>query len=57
MSSDRTERLVVVISEEEFRALEDYRFRNRMPSRAEALRALLRGLQPDPDCDEDATRH
>jgi PHD/YefM family antitoxin component YafN of YafNO toxin-antitoxin module len=57
MSSDRTERLVVVISEEEFRALEDYRFRNRMPSRAEALRALPRGLQPDPDCDEDATRH
>ncbi|MFC6488959.1 hypothetical protein [Nitratireductor sp. GCM10026969] len=38
----RPERLQIMLSEEELRALEDFRFENRMPSRAAAVRELLR---------------
>jgi hypothetical protein len=38
----RGERLQIMIDQEELRALEDFRFNNRMPSRAAAIRELLR---------------
>jgi hypothetical protein len=38
----RPERLQVMLSEEELSALDDWRFRRRMPSRAAAIRELLR---------------
>jgi hypothetical protein len=41
----RGERLQVMLTEEELVALDDFRFKNRMPSRAAAVRELLkRGL-------------
>jgi hypothetical protein len=41
----RPERLQIMLSEEELAALDDWRFRRRMPSRAAAIRELLkRGL-------------
>lgn len=44
-SSKRTERLQVMISEDELKALDDWRFKAHMPSRAAAVRELLkRGL-------------
>lgn len=43
--SKRLERLQVMVSEEELRALDTWRFESRMPSRAAAVRELLqRGL-------------
>ena len=43
--SKRLERLQVMVSDEELRALDDWRFKSRMPSRAAAVRELLqRGL-------------
>lgn len=47
MSSDLTrgERLQIMLTEEELTALDDWRFQRRMPSRASAVRELLkRGL-------------
>lgn len=50
----REERLQIMLSPEELTALDDFRFKNRMPSRAAAVRELLkrdsrrRGLQPRP---------
>jgi len=47
MSNDLTrgERLQIMLTEEELQALDDFRFRARMPSRASAVRELLkRGL-------------
>ena len=42
----RIERLQVMLSVDELRALDDFRFKQRMPSRASAIRELLRrGLQ------------
>jgi len=38
----RGERLQIMLSEEELRALDDWRFSKRMPSRAAAVRELLR---------------
>jgi metal-responsive CopG/Arc/MetJ family transcriptional regulator len=38
----RGERLQIMLSEEELRALDDWRFAKRMPSRASAVRELLR---------------
>ena len=38
----RGERLQVMLSPEELVALDDFRFKNRMPSRAAAIRELLR---------------
>jgi hypothetical protein len=42
----RGERLQIMLDEAELRALDDFRYQNRMPSRAAAIRELLRrGLQ------------
>ena len=44
----RVERLQIMLSEEELVALDDWRFARRMPSRAAAVRELLkRGLSAD----------
>ena len=44
----RGERLQIMLSHEELRALDDWRFEKRMPSRASAIRELLRrGLTAD----------
>jgi len=44
-ASKRLERLQVMISEEELGALDEWRFKSHMPSRAAAIRELLkRGL-------------
>jgi hypothetical protein len=40
-SGDRTVRLQVVLSEDELQAIDEYRFRFRLPNRAAAVRALL----------------
>jgi hypothetical protein len=50
MSSEleRPERLQIMMSQTEIRALDDWRFSKRMPSRAAAVRELLRrGLAAD----------
>lgn len=39
---ERAERLQIMLSAEELRAVEDWRFDKRMPSRAAAVRELLR---------------
>ncbi|HEY8572004.1 hypothetical protein [Phenylobacterium sp.] len=39
---NRDERLQIMLSDEELRALDDWRFTARMPSRAAAVRELLR---------------
>ena len=39
---NRGERLQIMLSHEELRALDDWRFEKRMPSRASAIRELLR---------------
>ena len=39
---ERPERLQIMLNRNELRALEDWRFENRMPSRAAAVRELLR---------------
>ncbi|HEV7261332.1 MAG TPA: hypothetical protein VGN82_26370 [Bosea sp. (in: a-proteobacteria)] len=39
---ERAERLQIMLSPSELRALEDFRFDKRMPSRAAAVRELLR---------------
>ena len=39
---DRDERLQIMLSDEELAALDDWRFAMRMPSRAAAIRELLR---------------
>lgn len=44
----RPERLQIMLTAEEIRALDDWRFTRRMPSRAAAIRELLkRGLAVD----------
>jgi hypothetical protein len=45
---ERGERLQIMLSLREVAALDDFRFRNRMPSRAAAIREILRrGLGVD----------
>jgi hypothetical protein len=47
-NSARGERLQVMLTDHELRALDDFRFKRRMPSRAAAIRELLRrGLAAD----------
>ncbi len=42
---DREQRLQIMLDEDEFSAIDDFRFRFRLPSRAAAIRELLkRGL-------------
>ena len=44
-SRQRAERLQIMLNPDELRAIDDFRFSRRMPSRASALRELLkRGL-------------
>jgi hypothetical protein len=42
MSDNRDERLQIMLTEDELAALDDWRFGRRMPSRAAAVRELLR---------------
>lgn len=42
MSSSRGERLQIMLTDDELTALDDWRFSRRMPSRAAAVRELLR---------------
>ena len=46
---DRDERLQIMLSDEELVALDDWRFAMRMPSRAAAIRELLRRGLADVD--------
>ena len=47
-TNNRAERLQIMLTEEELRVLDDWRFSRRMPSRAAAIRELLtRGLAAD----------
>jgi hypothetical protein len=49
MNRNRDERLQIMLEPEELRALDDFRFKFRMPSRAAAVRELLkRGLAATP---------
>lgn len=55
---ERPDRLQVMLSPEEFRALDDWRFAQRMPSRAAAVRELLRrGLASEGFLTADSTKH
>ena len=48
MELTRGERLQIMLTEDELKALDDWRFNRRMPSRAAAVRELLkRGLAAD----------
>jgi hypothetical protein len=40
--SRRTDRLQIMLTEDELRGLDDWRFKSRMPSRSAAVRELLR---------------
>jgi hypothetical protein len=53
MNKDRQEfRLQVMLNKSELEAIDDWRFKQRMPSRAEAFRELLRrGLATTDDSD------
>jgi len=42
MTDTRGERLQIMLSPEELTALDDFRFKHRMPTRAAAVRELLR---------------
>jgi len=42
MYRERNERLQIMLSQEELEAIDDWRFKRRMPSRASAVRELLR---------------
>ena len=47
-SSDRGERLQIMLTSKELSVLDDFRFKARMPSRAAAIRELLkRGLSAE----------
>jgi metal-responsive CopG/Arc/MetJ family transcriptional regulator len=53
----RGERLQIMLTEDELRALDDWRFERRMPSRAAAVRELLRrGLSAEGMLDDSRTR-
>ena len=42
----RTEKVQIMLNDDETKAIDDWRFQNRLPSRAAAIRELLsRGLQ------------
>jgi hypothetical protein len=46
ISRERDERLQIMLAAEELQAIDDFRFRYRLPSRAAAIRELLkRGLE------------
>jgi hypothetical protein len=57
-SGDRTVRLQIVVSEDELRAIDDYRFQFRLPNRAAAVRALLKsGMNKDDGGDNEKAAH
>ena len=47
--ADRVERLQIMLAPEELRAVDEWRFTRRMPSRAAAIRELLRRGLADQD--------
>jgi metal-responsive CopG/Arc/MetJ family transcriptional regulator len=51
----RGERLQIMLDEAELKALDDFRFQNRMPSRAAAIRELLRRGLAGGSYDSDVT--
>ena len=52
----RTEKLQLMLDEQELKAIDDWRFAHRMPTRAAAIRELLRrGLVASPHFDEPNT--
>ncbi len=54
----RSEKLQLLLDEEELTAIDDWRFEHRFPSRAAALRELLRrGLLASPDHGEPETQN
>ena len=56
--AQRTERLQVMLEPEELSALDDWRFENRFPTRAAAVRELLRrGLSLGAATDDTHQRH
>jgi hypothetical protein len=49
INREREQRLQIMLSETELSAIDDFRFRFRLPSRAAAIRELLkRGLEGEP---------
>ena len=42
---ERTERLQIMVNTEELAVIDDFRFKSRMPSRAAAVRELLRRIR------------
>lgn len=60
-NSKRTERLQIMLSDQELTAIDDWRFKFRLPSRAAAIRDLIRrGMlnegMPAPDTDKTSTQ-
>jgi len=54
--TSRGERLQIMLTGDELRALDDWRFTNRLPSRAAAVRELLRrGLMDEGALDHDGS--
>jgi hypothetical protein len=54
MIRNRDERLQIMLDPEELRAVDDFRFRFRLPSRAAAVRELMkRGLESNPTGEAD----
>lgn len=51
----RGERLQIMLDEHELRALDDFRYAHRIPSRAAAIRELLRRGLADPALPRDVT--
>jgi Arc/MetJ-type ribon-helix-helix transcriptional regulator len=48
MYRERNERLQIMLTQDELKAIDDWRFKRRMPSRASAIRELLRlGLRTE----------
>lgn len=58
MNRQRSERLQIMLMSSELKAIDDWRFEMRMPSRAAAIRELLRrGLQAEGfDLDEEPAK-
>ena len=51
----RTEKLQIMLDDQELKAIDDWRFENRLPSRAAAIRELIRrGLVVDDQLDPPA---
>lgn len=53
----RETRLQIMLNDDELRAIDDWRFKRRMPSRAAAIRELLRrGLEAELGTDTDRSK-